>query len=145
MSNLSLLDKVGRAVIGDFKWTIIIWCEESNWRAPHETIYGHKKKVCLVQNISIGSFQASFHKFHNVSKDVKCEMTTPASNGTAEIAMYYCMHTTRVHVHHHLRTATYYIPHPPTPVPRHCIASILCAGKQCICIEHSCSWNLQTD
>ena len=34
------------------------------WRAPHKTIYGHKK-MCLEQNISIGSFHASFHNFHN--------------------------------------------------------------------------------
>ena len=37
-------------------------------RAPHETIYGHKKKVWLDENISIGSFHASFH---NVSIYVK--------------------------------------------------------------------------
>ena len=30
-------------------------------------MYGHKKKVCLEQNISIGSIHASFHNFHNVS------------------------------------------------------------------------------
>ena len=34
-------------------------------------IYGHKTKVCLEQNISIGSFYASFHNFHNVSLYVK--------------------------------------------------------------------------
>ena len=32
-----------------------------------KTINGHKKKVRLEQNISIGSFHASFHIFHNVS------------------------------------------------------------------------------
>ena len=31
----------------------------------------HKKKVCLEQNISIGSFHASFDNFHNVSIYVK--------------------------------------------------------------------------
>ena len=31
------------------------------------SIYGHKKKVCLEQNISIGSIHVSFHNFHNVS------------------------------------------------------------------------------
>ena len=36
-------------------------------RAPHETKYGHKKKVGLEQNISTGSFHASFDNFHNVS------------------------------------------------------------------------------
>ena len=30
-----------------------------------------KKKVCLEQKISIGSFHASFHNFHNVSIYVK--------------------------------------------------------------------------
>ena len=50
------------------------------WRAPHETIYGHKKKVRLEQNISIGSFNASFHNFHNVSI---YEMMTKASNEKA--------------------------------------------------------------
>ena len=34
-------------------------------------LYGHKKKVCLEQNISIGSIPASFHNFHNVSIYVK--------------------------------------------------------------------------
>ena len=29
-----------------------------------ENIYGHKKKVCLEQNISMGSIHASFHNFH---------------------------------------------------------------------------------
>ena len=42
-----------------------------HWRAPHETIYGHKKKMCLEQNISIGSFHASFHNFYNVFVYVK--------------------------------------------------------------------------
>ena len=39
-------------------------------RTPHKTIYGHKEKVCLEQNISIGfplygirSFHASLHQF----------------------------------------------------------------------------------
>ena len=30
-----------------------------------------KKKACLEQNISLGSFHASFHNFHNVSIYVK--------------------------------------------------------------------------
>ena len=37
----------------------------------HMSIYGHKKEGCLVQNISIGSFHASFHNFYNVSIYVK--------------------------------------------------------------------------
>ena len=43
-------------------------------KLSHETIYGHKKKVCLEQNISIGSrcmelghFMLHFPTFHNVS------------------------------------------------------------------------------
>ena len=43
-------------------------------RAPHETIYGHKEKMCLEQNIFIGShciekghFMLHFTTFHNVS------------------------------------------------------------------------------
>ena len=48
--------------------------------APHETTYGHKKYVCLAQNISIGSFHASFHNFHIVSIFYISEMTTKASN-----------------------------------------------------------------
>ena len=39
-------------------------CIEMDWT-------GHKKKVCLEQNISIGSIHASFHNFHNVSTEVK--------------------------------------------------------------------------
>ena len=58
--------------------TSVILCEKLHWRAPHMTIYGHKKKVCLEPNISIGSFHASFHNFHYVSI---YEMTTKASNG----------------------------------------------------------------
>ena len=34
-------------------------------------MYGHKKKMCLEQNISIESIRASFHNFHNVSLYVK--------------------------------------------------------------------------
>ena len=54
-------------------------------RAKHETIYGHKEKVCLEQNISIGSqlygirsFYASFHHF---SYFYIRQMTTKTSNG----------------------------------------------------------------
>ena len=42
-----------------------------HWRAPHEIINSHKKKICLEQNISIGSFHASVHNIHNVSIYVK--------------------------------------------------------------------------
>ena len=68
-----------------------------NGQTPHETIYGHKKKVCLKQNISIGSncmeyghFMLHFTTFHNVyiyiyryiySYIYICEMPTKASNG----------------------------------------------------------------
>ena len=54
--------------------------------ASHETIYGHKKKVCLEQNVSIGSIVGN--------KVISCfisplfmvflyirEMTTKANNG----------------------------------------------------------------
>ena len=37
----------------------------------YRSIYGHKKKVCLEQNISVGTIHASFHNFHNVSVYVK--------------------------------------------------------------------------
>ena len=49
-------------------------CVKFYGRAPHKTIHGHKKKVCLEQNISIGWFHASFDKFdnfHNVSMYLK--------------------------------------------------------------------------
>ena len=36
-------------------------------KTPHKTIYGHQKKVCLEQIISIGSFHAPFQNFHSVS------------------------------------------------------------------------------
>ena len=67
---VSLLDKVGCVVIGDFQK-----CIASSY--VYETIYGHKKvchkKMCLEQNIllvllyGIRSFHAPFHIFHNVS------------------------------------------------------------------------------
>ena len=39
--------------------------------STQDHIYGHMKKVCLEQNISIGSIHASFHNFHNVAIYVK--------------------------------------------------------------------------
>ena len=70
-----LLDKVRCAVIEDFqKYQHHLMLKQ----AQYETIYGHKKKVCLEQNISIGShcmeqdhFMLHFTTFHNVSIYVK--------------------------------------------------------------------------
>ena len=50
---MSLQDKVGYAVLGDFQMDQHHLMLNFYWRAPDEAIYGHKK-VCLEQNISIG-------------------------------------------------------------------------------------------
>ena len=46
-----------------------------HWRAPHKTIYGHKKKVCLDKTFLLGHFMLHFIMF------LKRQMTTKASNG----------------------------------------------------------------
>ena len=50
--NISLPDKVGGMVIGDFQKC---QCHLMFKKAPHETIYCHEKKVCLEYYIAIGS------------------------------------------------------------------------------------------
>ena len=54
-----LLDKV----MSRNKWLVRVHQCHLMFEGPHEIIYGHKKKVCLEQNISTGSFYASFHNF----------------------------------------------------------------------------------
>ena len=46
------------------------------WRAPHETIYGHKKKVCLGKTFPLGHFMLHFITF------LICQMTEKASNAS---------------------------------------------------------------
>ena len=47
---------------------------KGHWRAPHETIYGHKKKVCLDKIFPLGHFKLHFIMF------LIRQMTTKASN-----------------------------------------------------------------
>ena len=44
------------------------------WRAPHKTIYGHKKKVCLDKTFPLGHFMLQFITF------LICQMTEKTSN-----------------------------------------------------------------
>ena len=49
---------------------------KGHWRAPHETIYSHKKKVCLEKKpFPLGHFMLHIIMF------LICQMTTKASNG----------------------------------------------------------------
>ena len=87
---LSLLDKVGWAIIGDFqKWSVSSYV--------YETIYGHKKvchkKVCLEQNIllvplyGIRSFHAPFHYFS------QCFYIRVIPNKASNVVFYSCTYT----------------------------------------------------
>ena len=59
----SLLDKV----MSRNQWHIGVHQRhlmfKGHWRAPHETIYGHKKKVCLDKTFPLGHFMLHFIMF----------------------------------------------------------------------------------
>ena len=69
-----LLDKV----MSQCQWHIAVpqlhLMFKGQWRAPHKTIYGHKKKVCLDKTFPLGHFMLHFIMF------LICQMTTKASN-----------------------------------------------------------------
>ena len=71
----SLLDKVmsrNQWHIGVHQHHLLF---KGHWRAPHKTIYGHKKKVCLDKTFPLGHFMLHFIMF------LICQITTKASNG----------------------------------------------------------------
>ena len=69
--NSSLLDKVmsrNQWHIGVHQYHLMFKCY---WRAPHETIYGHKKEVCLDTTFPLGHFMLHFIMFLHTSNDYK--------------------------------------------------------------------------
>ena len=52
---------------------------KGHWRAPHETIYGHKKKVCLDKTFPLGHFMLHFIMF------LICQLTINASSEVVRI------------------------------------------------------------
>ena len=55
---------------------------KGHWRAPHKTLYGHKKKVCLDKTFPLGHLMLHFIMF------LIHQMTTFARNGDWEVPMW---------------------------------------------------------